>query len=49
MIKEPDYTNPNLERIMTYLVQFVGSMNQDEVKAFLQFVTGASVCTSQHY
>ena len=39
MIEEPDYSNPNQERIVTYLRQFVGSMNQDELRAFVRFVT----------
>ena len=47
MIEEPDYSNPNQERIVTYLRQFVGSMNQDELRAFVRFVTGASVCMTQ--
>lgn len=47
MIDEPIYANPNQERVVTYLRQFVGGMNQDELRAFVRFVTGASVCMTQ--
>ena len=48
MIEEPEFVNCNEERVWGYLTQFVGSMTQDELQAFVRFVTGASVCLSQH-
>lgn len=36
--------NPNQERVFKYLTQFVGNMNNDELRSFLRFVTGSSVC-----
>lgn len=44
MIEEPSCSTPNEERVMTYLRRFVGSMSQDELHAFIRFVTGASMC-----
>lgn len=32
------------ERVMSYLEQFVGSMNKDMLRKFLRFITGSSVC-----
>ena len=34
----------NKERVFRYLTQFVGNMTSDELRSFLRFVTGASVC-----
>ena len=41
-----DETNPNEERIVNYLIQFIGTMTSDELRSFLRFVTGSSVCPS---
>lgn len=34
----------NKERVFRYLCQFVGNMTNDELRSFLRYVTGASVC-----
>ena len=47
MIKDPCCTTANQERVMSYLRQLVGSMSQNELRAFMRFVTGASVCLDQ--
>ena len=39
--------DPNKERIFKYLIQFVGNMDNDELRSFLRFVTGSSVCSSR--
>ncbi len=39
--------NPNEERVLSYLKQFIGTMNSDEIRVFLRFVTGSSVCPSE--
>lgn len=39
--------NSNEERVFTYLKQFIGSMNQDDVRKFLRFTTGSSVCLTK--
>ena len=44
MIEEPACVTPNQERVVAYLRQFIGSMHQDKIRAFVRFVTGASVC-----
>ncbi len=36
--------NPSQERVFKYLSQFVGNMTNDELRSFLRFVTGGSVC-----
>ena len=36
--------NANEERVFEYLQQFVGSMNHDNIRRFLRFTTGSSVC-----
>ena len=44
MIEEPSCSTPNEECMMTYLEWFVGKISQDELCAFVCFVTGASMC-----
>ena len=46
MIEDPIASNAIEERIYNYLQQFVGSLRDDEVRAFLRFSTGSSVCSS---
>ncbi len=36
--------NPSQERVFKYLTQFVGNMTNDELRSFLRFVTGGSLC-----
>ena len=38
--------NPNEERVLSYLEQFIGNMKEDEVRSFLRFVTGSAVCSA---
>lgn len=45
-IMEPDFNNPNEQRVFGYLQQYVGNMKLDEAKKFLRFITGSSVLTS---
>ena len=46
MFEDAVGTDANEERILGYLRQFVGSMSTDELRQFLRFVTGSSVCLS---
>ena len=46
MIEDPDCANPNEERVLSYLKQLVANMNKDELRAFVRFVTGASMCVA---
>ena len=41
-------TTPSEERVLSYLHQFIGTMSCDEIRAFLRFVTGSSVCPSSN-
>lgn len=47
MIAEPVGLDRDQERILAYLYRFIGTMKPQEAKAFLRFVTGTCVCTSQ--
>ena len=47
MIEDPCCTTANRECMMSYLRQLVGNMSQNELRAFMRFVTGASVCLDQ--
>lgn len=40
-------SNANQSRIFDYLKQFVGNMNHDVVRRFVQFTTGTSVCLAK--
>ena len=44
LIHEPECTTSNQSRVFGYLMQMIGSMNHDELRTFLRFVTGSSVC-----
>ena len=46
MLDEAQGANSNQERVLTYLRQYVGSMNNEDLGQFLRFVTGSSVCMS---
>lgn len=43
-----DTANENEERVMMYLKQFIGGMNQDMIRRFMRFTTGSSVCLSRN-
>ena len=38
--------NPNQESVFSYLRQFIGNMQADEVRSFLRFVTGSAACST---
>lgn len=40
--------DPNKMRVFKYLSQFIGNMSNDELRSFLRYVTGASVCPTKH-
>ena len=40
-------SNPCEERVLSYLRQYVGNMHLDELRAFLRYITGSCVCTSE--
>ena len=46
-LSEGDPANSNQQRVFDYLTQYVGNMKNDEVRRFLRFVTGASVCFTE--
>jgi hypothetical protein len=39
-------SSPSEELVMSYLRQYVGNMREDELRAFLRYVTGSSICAS---
>ena len=45
MIQEPPFQNAAESCTFGYLVQFIGSMNMDELSSFLRFVSGSPVCS----
>ena len=47
LIEDIDTCNPNQERVFGYLKQFIGDIQQDELRCFLRFTTGSSVCSAQ--
>ena len=40
-------SDPNQERIMMYLKQYIGSLNSEDLQRFLRFVTGTSCIASK--
>lgn len=46
MIQEPEEMSSAQLRVFGYLIQFVGSLNIDDLRKFLRYVTGASVCSA---
>ena len=46
MIDDIVCRNPSQESVFCYLRQFIGNMQTDEVRAFLRFVTGSAVCST---
>ena len=47
LIDEPECLTSNQSRIFGYLIQMIGSMNQDDLRALLRFITGSSVCLAK--
>ena len=47
LLDEPDIVDPNQEQVFGYLQQYIGNMKLDEVRLFLRFTTGSSVCMSK--
>ncbi len=47
LIDEPLCLTSNQSRIFGYLIQMIGNMKQDELRSFLRFVSGSSVCLSK--
>lgn len=48
LIEEPYFTNSAEQIVYGYLRQFVGKMSSDDVRMFLRFVTGSSVCGTEN-
>ena len=48
LLDEPDIVDPNQEWVFGYLQQYIGNVKLDEVRLFLRFTTGSSVCMSKH-
>ncbi len=46
LLDEPLCLTSNQSRVFGYLVQMIGNMKQDELRSFLRFVSGSSVCLS---
>ena len=46
MLEDNEGQDATQERILGYLRQFVGNMGLDELRTFLRFVTGSSVCSA---
>ena len=48
LFDEPVFMNKAQEVVYGYLRQFVGNMTLDQVRVFLRFVSGSSVCTAEN-
>ena len=46
MLVLPQAQSPNEERVYSYLTTMIGNMNTNELRSFLRFVTGSTVCSS---
>ena len=46
MLDEEEGGNANENRVLGYLRQFVGSMNSEDLRIFLRFCTGSTICTA---
>lgn len=44
MLTDVNFNNPNEERVYGYLQQYIGSMDGDELRRFVRFTTGSTVC-----
>ena len=47
MLEDIHTLDPNQERIMMYLKQYIGSLNSEDLQRFLRFVTGTSCIASK--
>ena len=47
LLDDESCSNKSEERIFGYLRQYIGNMQPDEIRNFLRFVTGSSVCSSK--
>ena len=47
ILKVPNFSDLNEERVYGYLQQFIGGMDSDRARTFLRFVTGTSVCLTK--
>ena len=47
LLEDAEGEDAGQQRILSYLRQFIGSMNPDELRNFLGFTTGASICISK--
>ena len=47
LLSEPTFLNASQETVFGYLQEFIGNMTRDQVKMFLRFVTGSSVCSTK--
>lgn len=45
LFEDAEGLDPNQQRVLGYLRQFVASMSVDDLRAFLRFVTGSTVCS----
>ena len=46
MIKHAEFKDPNEERVYGYLRQMLSTFESQQLRHFLRFVTGSTVCTS---
>lgn len=46
IVREVDCANLNQERVASYLRQYIGNMQLDDVRSFQRFVTGSAVCSA---
>lgn len=47
MLEGAETAQPNQDRVCAYLRQYIGSMDGDELRRFLRFVTGSTICMSK--
>ena len=47
LLADVEIADPNQDRVFTYLRQYIASMDGDELRRFLRFVTGSTVCMSK--
>ena len=47
LLSAPDVSNPAEERIFGYLTTMIGNISSSELRNFLRFVTGTSVCIAK--
>ncbi len=47
LLEEPFFANQAQKVVFGFLRQYIGNMSPDEVRIFMRFVTGSSVCTAK--